>query len=224
MGKSSYQPKRFAVVGAGPVGSIVAAFLAKGGYDVTLCDLVPSLLAPAMDPGIRIEGTDTFQAKVARTTTRVDDLIEDPPDVVIVAVKATALPLIASTLEGLAAGGRYIVSWQNGIDTERVLAKHLGAEFVLRATADHVHDAAGRRRFVGVHDQIQEKLLQFTVIPPYHSRLFAHPHDESDALLLETRPEKLHRLPQRRAEIQRMPRPLPRPGQRAEPFQEALHP
>jgi len=136
MGKSSYQPKRFAVVGAGPVGSIVAAFLAKGGCDVTLCDLVPSLLAPALDPGIRIEGTDTFQAQVARTTTSVDDLIGDSPDVVIVAVKATALPLIASTLEGLAAEGRYVVSWQNGIDTERVLAKHLGPEFVLRAVVN----------------------------------------------------------------------------------------
>ena len=74
--------------------------------------------------------------KVARTTTRVDDLIGDPPDVVIVAVKATALPLIASTLEGFAAKGRYVVSWQNGIDTERVLANHLGAEFVLRAVVN----------------------------------------------------------------------------------------
>src|SRR3990170_2603922 len=93
MGNREYKPKRFAVIGAGPVGSIVAA----------------------------------FRAKVARTTTRVDDLAGDPPDVAIVAVKATALPLIASALEGVAAGGRYVVSWQNGVDTERVLAKPLGA-------------------------------------------------------------------------------------------------
>jgi len=136
MGTGGYQPKRFAVVGAGPVGAIVAAFLAKGGYDVTLCDVVPSLLRPALDPGIRIEGTDTLLAKVARTTTRVDDLTGDPPDVVIVAVKANALPLIASTLEGFVAEGRYVVSWQNGIDTERILAKHLGARSVLRAVVN----------------------------------------------------------------------------------------
>jgi len=136
METESYQPKRFAVVGAGPVGAIVAAFLAKGGYDVTLCDVVPSLLAPALDPGILIEGTDALRAKVARTTTRIDDLIVDPPDVMILAVKATALPLIASTLEGFAAEGRYVVSWQNGIDTERVLADHLGAEYVLRAVVN----------------------------------------------------------------------------------------
>src|SRR4030042_3205314 len=136
MGTSVYQPKRFAVVGAGPVGPFVAAFLAKGGCDVPLCDVVPSPLEPALDPGILIEGTDIFQANVARTTTRIDDLIGDPPDVMILAVKATALPLIASTLEGFGAGGRYVVSWQNGIDTERILAKHLGAEFVLRAVVN----------------------------------------------------------------------------------------
>ncbi|HEY6096412.1 MAG TPA: 2-dehydropantoate 2-reductase, partial [Candidatus Deferrimicrobium sp.] len=136
MGNKSYQPKRFAVVGAGPVGAIVAAFLSKGGYDVTLCDVVPTLLAPALDPGILIEGTDTLQASVARVTNSVDDLVGDPPDVLILAVKATALPLIASTLEGFGAEGRYVVSWQNGIDTERILAKYVGSEFVLRAVVN----------------------------------------------------------------------------------------
>ncbi len=133
MGNGNYKPKKFAVIGAGPIGVIVAAFLAKGGYEVTLCDVVPALLAPAMDPGILIEGTDTLQVRVARTTTRIDDLMGDPPDVVIVAVKATALPLIAFALEDFVAEGRYVVSWQNGIDTELVLAQHLGAGSVMRA-------------------------------------------------------------------------------------------
>ena len=63
--ENSYKPKKFAVIGAGPVGGIVAAFLARGGYDVTLCDVVPALLEPALDPGIIIEGTDNLQARVA---------------------------------------------------------------------------------------------------------------------------------------------------------------
>ena len=99
MEEGNYTPKRFAVIGAGPVGGIVAAFLAKGGYEVTLCDVVPTLLEPALNPGIVIEGTDTFEAKVAKVTTRIDELVSDPPDVIIVAVKAIVLPLIASALE-----------------------------------------------------------------------------------------------------------------------------
>ncbi|MCL5966049.1 MAG: 2-dehydropantoate 2-reductase [Deltaproteobacteria bacterium] len=136
MREESDKPKKFAVIGAGPVGAIVSAFLAKGGYEVTLCDIVPALLEPALDPGIIIEGADTLQAKVARITTHVDDLIGDPPDVIIVAVKATALPLLASALEGYVAEGRYVVSWQNGVDTELVLAKHLGAGSVMRAVVN----------------------------------------------------------------------------------------
>jgi 2-dehydropantoate 2-reductase len=134
--ESSYTPKKFAVIGAGPVGGIVAAFLVRGGYDVTLCDVVPALIEPALDPGIIVEGTDTLQARVARITTNVEDLLVDPPDVIIVTVKATALQLIASALEGFVAEGRYVISWQNGIDTELVLAQHLGSKSVMRAVVN----------------------------------------------------------------------------------------
>ncbi|TYO99423.1 ketopantoate reductase [Geothermobacter ehrlichii] len=134
--ESTYQPRRFAVIGAGPVGSVVAAFLAWGGYEVTLCDVIPDLLEPALNPGILIEGVDNLQARVARTTTSVDDLGNDPPDVIFVTVKATALPLIASALESFVDEGRYVISWQNGIDTEQVLAEHLGARAVMRGVVN----------------------------------------------------------------------------------------
>jgi 2-dehydropantoate 2-reductase len=136
MGEAQYRPKKFAVIGAGPVGGVVAAFLAKGGYEVALCDIVPGLLAPALDPGIILEGVDTLQVKVARTTTRLDELLSDPPDVIFITVKATALPLIASALEGFVAEGRYVISWQNGIDTELELAQHLGNKAVMRGVVN----------------------------------------------------------------------------------------
>jgi len=134
--EKSFRPKRFAVIGAGPVGSVVAAFLARGGYEVTLCDVIPDLLAPALEPGILIEGVDNLQARVTRTITSVDDLGNDPPDVIFVTVKATALPLIASALESFVGEGRHVISWQNGIDTERVLAEHLGPKAVMRGVVN----------------------------------------------------------------------------------------
>jgi len=135
--ETGYRPGKFAVVGAGPVGCTVAAFLAQGGCEVTLCDVVPALLEPALDPGIRVEGADEFQAQVARTTTRVDLLADNPPDVVIVTVKATALPIISSALESVVDEGRYVVSWQNGIDTELVLAERLGKRPLMRAVVNY---------------------------------------------------------------------------------------
>ncbi|MBE0618194.1 MAG: 2-dehydropantoate 2-reductase [Proteobacteria bacterium] len=135
--ESGFHCRKFAVIGAGPVGCIVAAYLARGGYDVTLCDVVPALVEAARDPGIFIDGAENFHQKVPRTLTRVDDLAEDPPDVIILTVKATALPLIASAIQGFHRDGMAVVSWQNGIDTEMVLAESLGRKAVLRAVVNY---------------------------------------------------------------------------------------
>ena len=136
-------PTSFAVVGAGPVGCIVACFLAKGGYEVTLCDVIPDLLAPALDPGIILEGAENMQHKVTRTCTNVDELADHDPEVILITVKANALPLIASAIEGFHKEGMAIVSWQNGIDTELELAKILGKTDVMRAVVNYGCGLAG---------------------------------------------------------------------------------
>ena len=133
----NFNAQSFAVVGAGPVGCIVACFLAKGGYEVTLCDVVPDLLAPALDPGIILEGAENMQYQVTRTCTHIDELADHNPDVILITVKANALPLIASAIEGFHKEGMAIVSWQNGIDTELELAKILGQKYVMRAVVNY---------------------------------------------------------------------------------------
>lgn len=135
--KSNFRPKTFAVVGAGPVGCIVAAFLVKGGYDVILCDVFPDLLKPAVNPGIIIEGAENLQQAVSRTCTNIDDLAEYAPDVIILTVKANALPLISSAIESFYKEGMYVISWQNGIDTEAVIAQTLGKKPVMRAVVNY---------------------------------------------------------------------------------------
>ena len=134
---ADFTPRSFAVIGAGPVGCIVAAFLAKGGFEVTLCDIIPELIADAVEPGIRIEGAETVQQGVTRTCSSVDDLARYRPDVVIVTAKANALPLISSAIESFHQEGMMVVSWQNGIDTELVLADTLGKEPVMRAVVNY---------------------------------------------------------------------------------------
>ncbi|MFC1816253.1 ketopantoate reductase family protein [Thermodesulfobacteriota bacterium] len=135
--RPNFSPRKFAVVGAGPVGCIVAAFLAKGGYDVTLCDVVPELIKPALKPGIVIDGVENLQQTVSKTCTSVEDLAEIPLDVIFLTVKANAIPLIASSIEGFYRDGIYIVSWQNGIDTELALAHTIGRKPVMRAVVNY---------------------------------------------------------------------------------------
>ncbi|MBW1696127.1 MAG: 2-dehydropantoate 2-reductase [Deltaproteobacteria bacterium] len=134
---SDFRPQSFAVVGAGPVGCIVAAFLSRGGFDVTLCDVMADLVGPASDPGITIEGAENFQQPVSRTCNSIDELADHPLDVIFLAVKAHALPLLASAIEGFYRDGMYVVSWQNGIDTELEIAKVLGKKAVLRAVVNY---------------------------------------------------------------------------------------
>ncbi|MEA3230659.1 MAG: 2-dehydropantoate 2-reductase [Thermodesulfobacteriota bacterium] len=141
--QSEFRPRSFAVVGAGPVGCIVAAFLARGGYRVTLCDVIPELLAPATERGIIIEGAENFKQTVDKSITSIDDLSDDPPDVMIITVKANVLSLIASAIEGFHREGIYVVSWQNGIDTELELAKTLGEKSVMRAVVNYGCGLAG---------------------------------------------------------------------------------
>ncbi len=131
-----FTAKRFAVVGAGPVGCIVAAFLSKGGYEVALCDVIPEMVDPAKTTGISIEGAEQLHQKVARTCHGVDELAQYDPDVIFITVKANALPLIVSALEEFQREGRYLVSWQNGIDTELEIAKVLGKKPVMRGVVN----------------------------------------------------------------------------------------
>ncbi|NNK85318.1 MAG: 2-dehydropantoate 2-reductase [Desulfobacterales bacterium] len=135
--KATFNPQSFAVIGAGPVGCIVAAFLAKGGYEVTLCDVIEDLVKPATDPGIIIEGSENLQQAVTKTITNIDELAKNPPDVIFITVKANALPLIASAIEGFYQEGMYVVSWQNGIDTELEIAKILGNKAAMRAVVNY---------------------------------------------------------------------------------------
>ena len=132
-----FSPKSFAVIGAGPVGCIVAAFLAKNGYEVTLCDILPDLLEPALDRGIIIEGAENIQQTVSHTCLAVDEIEQYKPDVIIITVKANALPLIVSAVEGFYKEGIYVVSWQNGIDTEKEISKILGDKPAMRAVVNY---------------------------------------------------------------------------------------
>lgn len=134
---AEFHPQSFAVIGAGPVGCIVAAFLSKGGYDVTLCDVIPKLIKPALDPGIIIEGAENLQQVVKRTCTNIDELADIKPEVIFITVKANSLPLLSSAIQDFYQEGMVVVSWQNGIDTELELAKALGKKPIMRAVVNY---------------------------------------------------------------------------------------
>jgi 2-dehydropantoate 2-reductase len=95
------------------------------------------LIEPAVRPGILIEGAENLQQSVPRVCTQIDELADNPPDVIFITVKANVLPLISSAIEAFYREGMYIISWQNGIDTELEIAKVLGRKAVMRAVVNY---------------------------------------------------------------------------------------
>ena len=73
-----------------------------------------------------IEGAENLQQPVTGVPPASTSWVRHPPDVIFITVKANANALISSAIEGFHREGLFVVSWQNGIDTERVFADSLG--------------------------------------------------------------------------------------------------
>jgi 2-dehydropantoate 2-reductase len=115
---------RIGIVGAGAVGSVVGGLLARAGHDVTLIDQWPEHVEAIRRGGLRLSGTcGEHVVKVEALHLCDAQRIAEPFDAVFVAVKsydtewATALGV-----QYLRSPGGVVVSFQNGLNDERVAA------------------------------------------------------------------------------------------------------
>ena len=117
----------FVIVGAGALGSIYAAYLARGGHQVSL--IARGARAVALEKhGIPVTGQDSFTAHC--------DIVTQPEslrqaDVVIVATKTYDTEQALAPLQGLKA--RSVFSVQNGVLKNKQLGDFFGARTVLGA-------------------------------------------------------------------------------------------
>ena len=103
---------KFTVLGAGGIGGLIGARLARAGEDVTLVargahlEAMRSRGLRVLEAGeeftVRVECTDSFEPVASS-------------DVVFVTLKAHGLPVVAANLAGRLGGGSILVSAQNGI-------------------------------------------------------------------------------------------------------------
>lgn len=129
-----------AVIGAGPIGSVVAAVLAAGEHRVHLREIAAVRRDQIAAHGISLRGARELHVAAGRLASLepdIESLRDIACDAVFVCVKATATLLVASALADVLPGDTTVVSWQNGIDTERLLAGELPAARIVRAIVNH---------------------------------------------------------------------------------------
>lgn len=107
------------VVGAGAIGSLYAAHLARVGESLVLTRR-PQHAAALNAEGLRVSGRHDFEARV---TAAADPSDLREPDVVIIATKATGLEPAAAALAGRWPGAM-VVTVQNGLGAEEIVRRH----------------------------------------------------------------------------------------------------
>jgi len=123
------EARSIAVVGAGGVGGLLAAMLARAGHDVRLLAR-GAALAAIRDHGLRVHGPDGDHAvPVARVSD--DAAVLGAAGIVLVSVKTWQLADLGPRLVPLVGDGTLVVPMQNGVQASEDLARSLGDTHVI---------------------------------------------------------------------------------------------
>jgi 2-dehydropantoate 2-reductase len=129
--------KMVVVVGAGPIGAILAGMLANGKQKIALVDVLRDRLDAMKKNGIEISGVVERKSRIGDVRYSIADAADLKPDFVFVAVKACALGIVVPELKKVFSGKAKIVSFQNGLDNEEVISEAFGAGATLRVVINY---------------------------------------------------------------------------------------
>jgi 2-dehydropantoate 2-reductase len=118
-------------VGAGAIGSLVGAYMARGGADVTLLDIADHIHSIAKE-GLKVHtfDGDSFRTKVRAVSDPKE--IEDA-DLLILTVKTFHTEAALGSIAHLKDRVRCALSIQNGVEKEEHLIRFFGMEKVIGA-------------------------------------------------------------------------------------------
>jgi 2-dehydropantoate 2-reductase len=120
---------RVIVVGAGAMGSIFGAALARAGCEVAFCDVRPEVTASLVHPGLTLEGV--LGESVTPFEASTDPGALGLADMVLVQVDSAATTEAANIAKFCLKPGGYALTLQNGIGNWEALAAVLGRDRVI---------------------------------------------------------------------------------------------
>jgi len=125
------QPK-IAVVGVGATGTVLAAALLSKYPETVLAVRDPDVIDMLLAKGIRVSGVISYQAPVKNVVSQIRELKNSDPDLIFLATKTFHLDRVLKELADVYHPGIKIISTQNGLGTEDLIADKFGADAAFR--------------------------------------------------------------------------------------------
>ncbi len=128
--------KPIAVIGAGPVGSIVAAHLSSIGQEIMLVECAEERLEQLQEHGLAVTGKVHIETQLPFLLKSIDDLKRIPLTALFICTKAWALKTLLPQLAAVVDPNTPVISFQNGIGPEDEIADYFPRENVSRAVVN----------------------------------------------------------------------------------------
>ena len=156
---------RIAVIGAGGIGAIYGASLAKAGADVTFVAR-GAHLAAMRERGLKIEG-DRGEMHISPTQATDDPSDIGPVDIVLFCVKLWDVESAGAAIRPMVGPETAVIPLQNGVDAHERLIPVLGREAVMGGTAFVTGSivAPGVVRQTGTYQRVTFGELDRTISP-----------------------------------------------------------
>ena len=126
---------KIAVVGAGAMGSLFGALLAKGGHEVWLCDIWQDHINALKQNGLKIEREG--ETRNVRLNADSDPRQIGESELVLIFVKSTQTKPAAETAAFLAGRTGWVMTLQNGMGNAETIAEHIPPNRILAGTTAH---------------------------------------------------------------------------------------
>ena len=162
---------KICMLGAGALGCSIGGVLARGGSDVTLVDRFQAHVDAINTLGLKMRFGDEEKSLQIRAYTSCEGLA--PVDLIIVLVKSAATRAAIESARPLVGPDTLVMSIQNGLGHEEILAEVVGREHVLAAKTyvggvflepGHIVSGyKGKQTYIGELDGRQTPRLQAVV-------------------------------------------------------------
>ena len=130
------QPK-IAVIGVGATGTVLAAAILSKHPETVLVSRHPAVGDKLLSKGLHASGAISYQSPVKNVVSQIKELNHSNPDLVFLATKTFHLERILKALEDVYRPGIKIISTQNGLGTEDLIADKFGADTAFRMSLNY---------------------------------------------------------------------------------------